>query len=53
MDALNIVEKDVSKVISKLGNIRQNYIDVFDKLIEKMEGLQSKFNTMNLDEGLF
>lgn len=53
MDALNVVEKGVDKVLSKLGNLRQDYADVIEKLIADMEGLQSVFNSKNLSEGTF
>lgn len=53
MDACVAVEREVDKVLSKLGDIRENYNDELQKLIDKLETARNDLETNGLVDSEF
>lgn len=47
MDACIAVEREVDKVLSKFENIRHNYSEVLQELIDSLETIKSDLNNTN------
>lgn len=45
MDACLAVEREVDKVLSKFGNIRQSFNDVLQELIDNLESIKNGLPT--------
>lgn len=53
MDACLAVDREVDKVLSKFGDIRQSYSDGLQNLIENLESIKNDLQSNNTNDGKF
>lgn len=51
MDACIAVESEVDKVLSKFGDMRQNYSDVLQQLIDDLETIKNDVTANSINDG--
>lgn len=51
MDACIAVEREVDKVLSKFENVRHNYSEVLQELIDSLETIKSDLQTNDTNDG--
>lgn len=51
MDACMAVDREIDKVLSKFGDIRQSYNDVLQQLIDNLENVKNDYLKTNTNDG--
>lgn len=53
MDACLAVEREVDNVLSKFGDIKQNFNQVLQQLIDDIETVKNDLHTKNTNDGIY